>query len=53
MPGDGMRPGIDQQVPVGRPTADVAALHLGLGGQRGADPNPDPVPLAFAEAAEG
>jgi hypothetical protein len=47
-----VRPGVNQQVPVGRAPTQIPALHLGLGGHGGADPDLDPVPLAFAEAAE-
>ncbi len=42
----GMRPGVDQQVPVGRPATEVAAFGLGLGRHRGPDSDLDPVSLA-------
>ena len=48
----GMRPGVDELVSVGRPAAEVAAFHLRLSRHRSADPDLDPVPLAFTEAAE-
>lgn len=43
----GMRPGVDQQIPIGRPAAEVTAFDLRLGGHGRADPHPDPVSLAF------
>jgi hypothetical protein len=47
-----VRADVGQGVPVGRPAAEVAAFDVGLGGHGGADPDLDPVPLAFGDAAE-
>src|SRR5205085_12345580 len=44
--------GVDQRVSVGWAAAEVAALDLGLGGHRGADPDADAVALALGHAAE-
>ena len=48
----GVRPGVGEPVAVGRPAAEEPALQRGLGGHGGADPQLDPVPLAFGQAAE-
>jgi hypothetical protein len=45
----GVRPGVDEPVAVGRPAAEEPALQRGLGGHGGADPQLDPVPLAFGQ----
>lgn len=50
--GVGVRSGVDEQVPVGWAAAEVAALDLGLGGHRGADPDADAVAFALGHAAE-
>jgi hypothetical protein len=48
----GVRPGVGDPVAVGRSAAEEPALDRGLGGHGGADPDADPVPLAFRHAAE-
>ena len=48
----GVRPGVGEPVAVGRAAAEEPALERGLGGHGGADPDLDPVPLAFGHAAE-
>ena len=50
--GVGVRPGVGDPVAVGGPPAEEPALNRGLGGHGGADPQLDPVPLAFGHAAE-
>jgi hypothetical protein len=50
--GVGVRSGVDELVAVGRASTEEAAFHLGLGGHRGADPDPDPVSLALGDTAE-
>jgi hypothetical protein len=47
-----VRPEVDQLVTVGRPAAEEPPLDLGLGGHGRADPDLDPVALAFAHAPE-
>jgi hypothetical protein len=47
-----MRPGIGQPVPVRRPTAQVPSLLAGLGGHRGADPDPGPGDLPLGRQPE-
>ena len=48
-----VRPGVGEPVPVRRPAAEVAALLAGLGGHRGADPDPGPRDLSFGLVPEG
>ena len=43
----GMRTRVGEPVPVRRPAAEVAALLAGLGGHRGADPDPGDLPLGL------
>ncbi|HZU72603.1 MAG TPA: hypothetical protein VE990_07505 [Acidimicrobiales bacterium] len=47
----GMGAGVDQAVPVRGPAAKEAAFAAGLGGHGRADPDLDPVALAFRHAA--